>query len=427
MSELALLAGHQADATFAWHRGACVSTAAFEAAARALAARLPRKPYVVNLCEDRYAFMLGFAACLLARQTTLLPPSRAPQAVADSCEGREAHQLTDDEVLTGKSVQPGPVEPILIESDHVAAIVFTSGSTGRPVAHGKTWGSLVAGARALGRQLGPRGSLVGTVPPQHMFGLESTVMLPWQNGLAIHSGRPLLPADLGEALGALPAPRWLMTSPLHLRACVAARQALPGLAGVISSTMPLDPRLAEDGERLWQAPIYEIYGSTEAGMIALRRAADGETWELCDGLNLSERGGEFWVQGGHVLEPQRIADELKLLGERRFTLQGRKASVVKIAGKRTSLEALNAALGRIEGVHDGVFYLRERSTRLGALVVAPGLTARAIRAALRRHIDAAFLPRPLHLVQALPRNESGKLTREALLELVASLETETTP
>src|SRR5262245_17832123 len=289
MSEHALLTGHRPEATFAWHRGAGVSTAAFEAAARALAARLPRKPYVVNLCEDRYAFMLGFAACLLARQTTLLPPSRALQAVADSCEGRDAHRLTDEDVLGGGDPGPASAPALAGAHAHVAAIVFTSGSTGRPVAHGKTWGALVAGARALGRQLAPKGSVVGTVPPQHMFGLESTVMLPWQNGLAIHSGRPLLPADLGEALAALPAPRWLMTSPLHLRACVAARQALPGLAGVISSTMPLDPRLAEDGERLWQAPIFEIYGSTEAGMIALRRAAADETWELCEGLKLSER------------------------------------------------------------------------------------------------------------------------------------------
>jgi acyl-coenzyme A synthetase/AMP-(fatty) acid ligase len=426
MSALPLLAGHRSDATFAWHRGAAVDAAAFEAAVRALAARLPQKPYVVNLCEDRYAFMLGFAACLLARQTTLLPPSRAPQAVADSCDGRDAYRLTDEEVLA-----PGDTRsldhPLVIDVSHIAAIVFTSGSTGRPVAHAKTWGSLVAGARALGKHLDPAGSVVGTVPPQHMFGLESTVMLPWQNGLAVHSGRPLLPADLGEALAAVAAPRWLMTSPLHLRACVAARQALPGLAGVLSSTMPLDPRLAQEAERLWNVPIFEIYGSTEAGMIALRRAARDETWELCAGLGLSERGGEFWVKGGHVLEPQRIADELKLRDARRFTLQGRKSSVVKIAGKRTSLEALNAALGRIDGVHDGVFYLRSRATRLGALVVAPGLSARGVREALRQHIDAAFLPRPLHMVDALPRNESGKLTREALLELVAALETETTP
>lgn len=157
-------------------------------------------------------------------------------------------------------------------------------------------------------------------------------------------------------------------------------------------------------------------------MIATRRTAQDEAWELCPGVSLTERAGEFFVQGGHILEPQRIADELRPRDERRFTLHGRKASLVKIAGKRTSLEALNAALARIDGVQDGVFYLREGAERLGALVVAPHLGQRALRAALRRHIDPAFLPRPLHLVAALPRNESGKLTRQQLLELVDSLE-----
>ena len=69
---------------FAWHRGAAVTAGEFEAAASALSARLPRKPFVVNLCEDRYAFTVAFAASLMAGQTTLLPPSRAPQAVRDS-------------------------------------------------------------------------------------------------------------------------------------------------------------------------------------------------------------------------------------------------------------------------------------------------------------------------------------------------------
>ena len=424
MSALPLLAGYRPEAPFAWHRGALVSAGAFQAVARALAARLPQHPYVVNLCEDRYAFVVGFAAALLARQTTLLPPSRAPEAVNDSCAGRDAYRLTEEEVLAGADA---PMRhDLMIEETHVAAIVFTSGSTGRPVGHAKTWGSLVAGARALGARLGAKGSVIGTVPAQHMFGLESTVMLPLQNGLAIHAGRPLLPADLAEASAAVEAPRWLMTTPLHLRACVAARQTLPGLAGAVSSTMPLDRELAREAERLWQAPIYEIYGSSEAGMIAMRRGALDETWELCPGVNLLGRAGEYEVQGGHILEAQRIADELEPRDARRFTLHGRKASVVKIAGKRTSLEALNAALGRIDGVHDGVFYLRDGAERLGAVVVAPGRSARALRAALRRHIDPAFLPRPLHLVAALPRSENGKLARQALLELVASLEAQTT-
>jgi acyl-coenzyme A synthetase/AMP-(fatty) acid ligase len=408
-----------ADMVFAWHRGSAVSAGEFEAAAHSLAARLPRKPYVVNLCEDRYAFTVAFAAALIAGQTTLLPPSRAPQAVRDSCEGRDCYALTDTDVTMETTSAP---KPISVEPAQAAAIVFTSGSTGRPVPHAKTWGSLVLGARALAARIGARGTIVGTVPPQHMFGLEATVMLPWQNGVAMHSARPLFPADLGAALAQTSAPRWLMTSPLHLRACVAARQPLPALAGVLSSTMPLEVRLAEDAERLWRAPVFEIYGSSEAGMIATRRTALDEAWELCPGVSLSERAGEFSVQGGHIVGPQRIADELRPLDARRFILHGRKGSLVKIAGKRTSLEALNAALTRIDGVEDGAFYLRDGAERLGALVVAPQLGQRALRAALRRHIDPAFMPRPLHFVAALPRSESGKLTRQGLLDLVDSLE-----
>jgi acyl-coenzyme A synthetase/AMP-(fatty) acid ligase len=34
---------------------------------------------------------------------------------------------------------------------------------------------------------------------------------------------------------------------------------------------------------------------------------------------------------------------------------------------------------------------------------------------LRARVDAVFLPRPLHIVDALPRNATGKLPREILL------------
>jgi acyl-coenzyme A synthetase/AMP-(fatty) acid ligase len=39
--------------------------------------------------------------------------------------------------------------------------------------------------------------------------------------------------------------------------------------------------------------------------------------------------------------------------------------------------------------------------------------------ALRQRIDAAFLPRPLYLVEALPRNDIGKLPRQSLTRIVA--------
>ncbi len=54
-----------------------------------------------------------------------------------------------------------------------------------------------------------------------------------------------------------------------------------------------------------------------------------------------------------------------------------------------------------------------------AFAVAPGLTPARILAELRARIDPVFLPRPLLLVESLPRQATGKLPREALRELAA--------
>jgi acyl-coenzyme A synthetase/AMP-(fatty) acid ligase len=51
------------------------------------------------------------------------------------------------------------------------------------------------------------------------------------------------------------------------------------------------------------------------------------------------------------------------------------------------------------------------------LVVAPGRTAGEIRQALRGRIDPVFLPRRIVMLERLPRNEIGKLPRQALAAL----------
>ena len=42
----------------------------------ALASLLPQKKYAVNLCEERYGFLVSFCACLLNQTLNLLPPNR---------------------------------------------------------------------------------------------------------------------------------------------------------------------------------------------------------------------------------------------------------------------------------------------------------------------------------------------------------------
>ncbi len=262
-----------------------------------------------------------------------------------------------------------------------------------------------------------------------MFGFESTVLLPWQSGNALCAERPFFPADIATALAALPRPRVLVTTPIHLRSLLAAELALPPLDLVVSATAMLPANLAREVERRSGVPLLEIYGSTETGQIAVRRTALEDEWQLWPGVRLEIIEERCWVHGGHVEQSTPMSDVLERRGPERFILHGRTSDLVNIAGKRSSIAHLNHHLHAIAGVVDGTFYVPSEPadsstgavTRLAALVVAPTLDAAAILSALRERVDPAFLPRPLLLVEALPRNETGKLPQQALQALATRL------
>ena len=314
-----------------------------------------------------------------------------------------------------------------IDSEQVAAIAFTSGSTGTPAPHPKRWGALVRGAQAEARalELGDtaRATVVGTVPAQHMYGLESTVMLALHNGFALQARRPFYPADIRRALEQAPAGRVLVTTPVHLRALLEEERQLPALRLIVCATAPLPVALAVEAERRYAAPLLEVYGFTEAGQVATRRTASTAEWRTMPGVRIRSDERGVWFGGGHVEAEALASDVIELLDAQRFVLHGRSADMVNVAGKRTSLAYLNHQLASIPGVEDGVYFLPdddgEAVTRLMAFVVAPGLAPEAVLSALRARLDPAFLPRPLHFVPALPRNATGKLPREALLRLAA--------
>ncbi len=249
-----LLAHAGEDACLAWSRARAYSVTDFLRSVWGLASRLPAKRYAINLCKDRYHFVVGFAAALVARQISLLPTCRADEPLQQLY-----HRYPDAYVLTDHRDVPADLPSFVISddlptmprhadnpsipADRIAAIVFTSGSSGFPKAHAKSWGALAKGAHALGRQFDladyPARIAVGTVPAQHMYGLETTIMLPLQWGWSIHAGNPVLPADIRSDLQDLTLPAWLMTTPVHLRAYIGEHVTLRGLEGIISATMPL--------------------------------------------------------------------------------------------------------------------------------------------------------------------------------------------
>ena len=440
MNTAPLLGPCHPDRALAWENGHPITYRRFLSEVAALADRLPDKPTVINLANNRYRFLVGLAAALARGQTTLLPPSRAPRALAHIA-GDYAHSycLADDqETIEGFSTchipggegsadQHAKVPQIPV--DHTAVVAFTSGSTGSPRPNPKSWGSLVAVARSTGARLGIKSSnsmtVVATVPHHHMYGLEATIMLPIQHGMAFHVGRPFYPEDVRMALMEVPSPRLLVTTPVHIRACVTACTRLPHVECILSATAALPRSLAKKAETLFQASVYEIYGFTEAGSLATRRTVADETWHVLDDITLHQESDRCSLHAPYLPEPVLFPDLVSLHGPHRFVLHSRGADLVNIGGRRISLGDLNHKLNGIDGVQDGVFFLPDETgpsvTRLIAIAVAPGKSTEHILSALREVIDPVFLPRPLYVVPHLPRNETGKLTREAVLGLLQEL------
>ncbi len=437
MADIPLIRAYGDDAVLAYRDRRPISVDRFLRDVAQLAALLPERRYILNLCADRYHFVVGFFAALVQRQISLLPPNYTPDLIAQlRLRYPDVYCLTDapnecpslETVFYPVSSGPDPTAPSvpLLRANQIAAILFTSGSTGQPMPYEKSWGALARGAAAelerLGMQAYPGMTVLGTVPPQHMYGLESTVLMVMQGGLALHAGRPFYPAEILAELAALPRPRCLVTTPIHLRALLAETTGLPQLDFLLCATAPLPPQLAAAAEARFTAPLYEIYGCTEAGQVASRRTVATVEWRTLPGVHLRQDQDKTWVNGGHVEAETLLHDVIELRGHTSFVLHGRTADLVNIAGKRTSLASLNYHLNSIAGVRDGVFVMPEHEdgavTRLTAFVVAPGLSNETVMNALRQRIDAAFLPRPLCLVESLPRNDTGKLPRQALRRLL---------
>lgn len=447
MKQVPLLGHTRSRQIVAWHNDRAITLAQFLADVQTLVNLMPAGQHIFNMCTDRYFFAVSLAGAVCTGRVTFLPATHTPEMVRQMqafapdlfCLHNTAHCPVDLPQITFPALIALPDPPILteveakndtpcavplIDSEQLVAIVFTSGSTGIPVPHRKYWGTLQKSIQAESERIGlpdykEACTIVGTVPSQHMYGLESTVLIAMQSGHALCSAQPFYPADIVLALAQVPAPRVLVSTPIHLRMLLESGLELPTVSSVLSATAPLSPSLAHDVETRLNAPLNEIYGSTETGTIATRRTTQTQEWHLFNDLQLIQKNDQTIATGGQALGSVVMNDVIEFTRNQHFLLHGRTADLINIAGKRSSLSHLNHVLNSIPGVLDGTFYMPDEASpdyqvRLMACVVAPSLTSAQIMTALRELVAPIFLPRPLLRVTSLPRNSTGKLPRDAL-------------
>lgn len=441
MNTLPLLPSALTTHTIAYRNARPVSQAEFLCDVLALAARLPNTGHVFNLCKDRYWFAVSLFAAISRGILSLLPNSTAPQNVAAlRDEVPDVVCLGDQTTLTFSNIpyvhvpdvgqatySVAPVMP-QIPFDQRIACMYTSGSTGKPQAHSATFWRMrkcaIVEAERMWMTTGGPCAVLGTVPSQHMFGLEATLLLPIFGGGLFSARLPFFPADVVSALAELPEPRLLVTTPFHLRKLMDADIEIPAVAAVLSATAPLALELARAVEARLGTPVVEFYGSTETGALATRRTAVQGEWETYPGIVLSQDQGVTVAAAAHFERPQVLTDVLELRSQSSFRLLGRHSDMINVVGKRSSLAFLNQLITSLPGVEDGVFCVHECDTgndaaRLVAFVVAPERGSAEILAALRLHVDPVFLPRPIVFVDSLQRDGNGKVPAAVMTALIA--------
>lgn len=424
--------GTTPDTQVAFGEGRSVDAATLRGAARAVAELLPAPAEegdeVVVLCRDRATFAAALLGAWEAGYGTALPPNAQPETVRAIRRRPGVRTVVHDgegekgidvrEAVRGARPLDEPYAPFPPER-HLAT-VYTSGSTGEHRACRKSARQLL-GEIALLLEAFPDaagGRTLAVVPPHHIYGLLFGILLPLSSG-----GAFLIDPGPHAAAVAAALVRHridvLVSVPAHL-AGMRALPELPRVRRVFSSGAPLhaDTSRALSASAGWT--ITEVLGSSETGGIAWRDQA-GDPWHPLPGVRVGvDEDGRLCVDSPLLADgaerPYRTGDCARLLPDGRFEHLGRSDGVLKIGSRRISVAEIERHLRGIEGVDDVAVLPVEvggaRGWETWVALVAPGLDAAAVRRELLRWLEPVVLPRRYRFVQALPRQETGKL-REA--------------
>lgn len=461
-----LLVNYQASSVFALRDGLAISQQQYLTDVLQLKSNLSGVA-VINACSDRYLFAVGFAAAVLSRSISLLPPAKNYAAIAGiASEHQRINYLHDGNIPDGVkelanldfidlrdqrtddefSIDIDVSALMDINANQHVITAYTSGSTGLPKPNAKSWLTLVNTAQLLNKRLLMQSyqqadqqgngqlrqenaqAVIATVPPQHMYGMEMSVMTALQGAGVLVAEQPFYPADIEACVHSVTEnrvnkmPAILVTTPVHLRSIMRSGIDLD-IQFVVCATAPLPIALAGEFEAAYNCPVFEIYGFTEVGSAATRQTTQGDLWQTLDGMRLQQVDTQVQLINDRLNgETHIVADRVLIQSDNSFDLLGRPDNALNRGGKRHSIAGLTEQLLSLEGVRDAYVFLPKpdvEDSRPAALVVSD-LAKPLLYKRMQLLIESVFIPRPMVILQTLPRNETGKISRAVALECLQS-------
>ncbi|REC94182.1 AMP-binding protein [Kushneria indalinina] len=402
---------------------------------------LPPDREVALYDSDPWRFTAALLGLWHAGRRVWLPGDALSETVAQL---RRRHLVLLGELPGARPTPPPDAHVTLapeLSPEQDAVVLFTSGSSGEPTPIHRTLGQLEAEVAAFERHWPlAEGVVISQVSHQHTWGLTAGLLRALATSHPFGLEIVTWPETLAEWLSNVPVSA-LISSPPQLSRLPGSTIGMPsrGPGRIFSAAAPLDEKAAAQAETVLGSELIEIYGSSESGAIAWRRTGQDTIWQALDDVRLRSDGARTLLQSERLPRPEQWheqADHIQLLSEHpvRFTLHGRADRIVKVAGKRVSLEGLAHHIEAFPGVLAARCLTIDHSGgRIGAVIAMAHDaiahdhdTRRRLISDLRAHLAGAFepvvLPRFWRFVDRLPVNAQGKLTRAMARHLFDDLD-----
>jgi acyl-coenzyme A synthetase/AMP-(fatty) acid ligase len=391
-------------------------------------------------CEDGYGFVVALLALLRIGADIVMPPNLQPGTIAGLCDRFDAIVTDQAASALARRIALEPAAPSARPFRFDASLsridFFTSGSTGAMKRLEKRAAMLEREAAMLERRWGeriPDATHLGTVTHQHIFGLAFRIVWP------LLSGRPFDGAvhfAWETLLGQLPRGAVVVSSPAHLSRLGGLSPIAPERrpALIFTAGAPLPAAAARDCTAIIGGTLVEIFGSTETGAFAWRSGPDQPLWHPLPGVEVSSSAaGLLQVRSPALADGEccALADRITPAEGGSFRFEGRADRIVKVEGKRVSLQKLEQDLIALPWIEAAaVVPVAGERVVLGAVVALSQAGSaelsrlgkfrfeRLLRRALATSHDAAALPRRWRFVSELPLDGMGKRRSADLLALL---------
>lgn len=281
----------------------------------------------------------------------------------------------------------------------------------------------------------------GVIPISHSYGFSNLLTPMIVHGIAVALSSDRLPRAIIQNLarsGATVFPGM----PVFYQAFAEMTDVprLPKLKLCISAGAPLSAKVAKKFQEKFKLPIHSFYGSSECGGICFDRdgtvAEEGFVGPAMNGVEIEmvesgAKSGQIKVRSAAVgdayfPEPDEeklgngtfIPDDLLTAAPNGWKIVGRVSDLINVAGKKVNPVEVEAELLSFAGVRQAIVFGRTSSLRhqeVAACVVAnSGVSETDLLKSCRQRLSGWQVPKRIFMMDELPVNERGKVSRRDL-------------